>query len=209
VTVAKWMTRNLITIEEDKPVSLAFHLLLSNDIRHLPVLSKGKLVGIITDRDLKEALIPTDSSKADQRSYHKIQNVKAKKIMTPKPVVISSEAPIDRAAQILLEHKISCLPVKGPKGSLVGILTVTDLLRAFVEFMEVLRGSQRIDIVMDAGEIEKVRLLLQKHGATVISVGITSQDHLGRAVCSFRVKEASLQNVIDLLRMEGYPALPG
>lgn len=209
MTVARWMTRELIIIDEDEAVSLAFHLLLSNDIRHLPVLSKGKPVGIITDRDLQEALIPSDPSRADQRSYHKIQNVKAKKIMTPNPVMIAPEAPIESAAQILLERKISCLPVKGSDGTLVGILTVTDLLRAFIEFMEAIGGSQRIDIVMKSSELEEVRLLLQRHGTIIISVGITAQDDLGRAVYSFRLKDAHPQNVIELLRKQGYSVLPG
>ena len=58
LTVARWMSHKVITINQADPVSLAFEVLLTNDIRHLPVLSRKKLVGIITDRDLHEALIP-------------------------------------------------------------------------------------------------------------------------------------------------------
>lgn len=208
MTVAKWMKREVITIDEGDPVSLAFDLLLTNDIRHLPVLSNGKPVGIITDRDLNEALVPPDPSKTHRRSYHRIKNVKAKKIMTPNPIMIGPDAPIDQAARILLERKISCLPIRGPTGTLVGILTVTDLLRAFIEFMEALGGSQRIDIVMEYGDYEKVRLLLQKQGATVISVGITEQNDLGRTVYSFRVADVDTGKVVQLLRDLGYSVLP-
>jgi len=209
VTVAKWMKREVITIDEGDPVSLAFDLLLTNDIRHLPVLSDGKPVGIITDRDLNEALVPPDASKTHQRSYHRVKNVKAKKIMTPNPIMIGPDAPIDQAARILLERKISCLPIRGPAGTLVGILTVTDLLRAFIEFMEALGGSQRIDIVMEYGDYENVRLLLQEQGATVISVGITEQNDLARTVYSFRVADVDTGKVIQFLRDRGYSVLPG
>ncbi|MEW6441475.1 MAG: CBS domain-containing protein [bacterium] len=211
MTVARWMTRNPITIEEDAPVFLAFHLLLTNDIRHLPVLSGGKPVGIITDRDLKEALVSSDpgrSNPGSPPSYHRIKEVRAKKIMTPNPIMIGPAAPIEEAAQILLERKISCLPVKGPDGALVGILTVTDVLKAFIEFMAVLGGSQRIDIVMDSSDYDRVCLLLQNQGATVISVGITAENDLGRKIYSFRLKDADAGKVTELLRREGCSVLP-
>lgn len=210
MTVSRWMTRTVITIDQDDPVSLAFHLLLVNDIRHLPVLSEGKPVGIITDRDLKEALLPSDPSRKDHRSYHRIKNVKAKKIMTPNPILIGPDAPIEEAAQILLERKISCLPVRGGDGSLVGILTVTDILRAFIEFMRALGTSQRIDILMDAGAYDSVCHLLKQHGAQIVSVGITpSSEHPGGTVYSFRLQGVNLGALAQSLRRRGYSVLSG
>lgn len=207
MTVSRWMTRSLITIDQDDPVSLAFHLLLVNDIRHLPVVSQGKPVGIITDRDLKEALIPSDPSQKSRRSYHRIKNIKAKRIMTPNPILVSPETPLEEAAQILLERKISGLPVRGPDGSLVGILTVTDILRAFIEFIRALGSSQRIDIIMESDAYDPVCRLLRQQSARIVSVGIIPSDQGGRTVYSFRVQFEDLSALAEYLRNQGYRVL--
>lgn len=207
MTVSKWMTRSLITIDQDDPVSLAFHLLLVNDIRHLPVVSQGKPVGIITDRDLKEALIPSDSTQKNRRSYHRIKNIKVKRIMTPNPILISPETPLEEAAQILLERKISGLPVRGPDGGLVGILTVTDILRAFIEFMRALGVSQRIDIIMESTAYDPLCRLLRQQGARIVSVGIIPSDQGGRSVYSFRLQSENLSALTGYLRNQGYRVL--
>lgn len=204
MTVSRWMTRTVITIDQDDPVSLAFHLLLVNDIRHLPVLSEGRPVGIITDRDLKEALLPSDPSSKGHRSYHRIKHVKAKKIMTPNPIFVTPDTPIEEAAQILYERKISCLPVRGADGGLVGILTVTDLLRAFIEFMRALGASQRIDILMDPDDYDPLCRLLKQQGARIVSVGITPSSKRGRTVYSFRLQGADLAALAQNLRRRGY-----
>jgi len=202
------MTRNVITVNQADPVSLAFELLLTNDIRHLPVLSRGKLAGIITDRDLHEALIPSDPSHTHRSMYHTVKNIKAKNIMTPNPISIEADAPIDRAAQIFLDRKIDCLPVKDEKGRLVGILTSTDILKAFLELREILGGIQKIDIVMGTDEYDKVLQVLRSQKVSVVSVGITSNNDLKRTVFSFRVKDANLQKVRSILRSKGYSVLP-
>ena len=202
------MTRNVITVNQTDPVSLAFELLLTNDIRHLPVLSRGKLAGIITDRDLHEALIPSDPSHTHRSMYHTVKNIKAKNIMTPNPISIEADAPIDRAAQIFLDRKIDCLPVKDEKGRLVGILTSTDILKAFLELREILGGIQKIDIIMETNEYEEVLQVLRGQKASVVSVGITSNNDLKRTVFSFRVKDTNLEKLRSVLRKKGYSVLP-
>ena len=209
MTVARWMSGNVITINQADPVSLAFDLLLTNDIRHLPVLSRRKLVGIITDRDLHEALIPADPSHTHRSMYHTVKNIKAKDIMTPNPITIGPDEPVDRAAQIFFDRRIDCLPVKDAKGRLVGILTSTDILKAFLELREILGGMQRIDIVMDAKEYDDVLKILRSQKASVVSTGITPYDDLKRTVFSFRVKDAKPEQLRSILREKGYSVLPG
>ena len=208
LTVARWMSRNVITINQADPVSLAFELLLTNDIRHLPVLSRRKLAGIITDRDLHEALIPSDPARADRSMYHTVKNIKAKEIMTPNPITIGPDAPVDQAAQIFFDRRIDCLPVKDAKGKLVGILTSTDILKAFLELREILGGIQKIDIVMDAKEYEGVLKVLRSRKVSVVSAGITPHDDLNRTVFSFRVRDADPENLRAILRKKGYSVLP-
>ena len=208
LTVARWMSRDVITINQADPASLAFELLLTNDIRHLPVLSRRKLVGIITDRDLHEALIPSDPGHTHRSMYHTVKNIKAKEIMTPNPITIGPDKPVDQAAQILFDRRIDCLPVKDANGDLVGILTSTDILKAFLELRQILGGIQRIDIVMDAKDYEDVLKVLHSQKASVVSAGITPYGDLKRTVFSFRVKDADPEELRSILRKKGYSVLP-
>jgi acetoin utilization protein AcuB len=202
------MTRKVITIRKGDPVSLAFELLLTNDIRHRPVLHRGKLVGIITDRDLSEALIPSDPSGTHRSMYHTVKNIKAEKIMTPNPITIGPEAPVDRAAQIFLDRRIDSLPVTDERTRLIGILTSTDILEAFLELRAIFGGTQRIDIVMEASEYEAVLKIMEEQGLSVISAGITSDNDLKRTVFSFRVEDNDLTKSKAALRKRGYSVLP-
>ena len=210
VTIEKWMTSRIITIHQDDPVSIAFELLFTNDIRHLPVVLKDrKLVGIITDRDLNEAIIPADPSRTPRSMYHTVKNIKAKKIMTPNPITIDKDAPIREAAQLFLDRKIDCLPVKDGAGDLVGILTSTDILKAFIEFTKILGETRRIDVVMDTADYPKVLALLEKQGVSVVSAGITDDQALKKTVFSFRLEHANIKKITSLLRKKGYDVLSG
>jgi len=201
VTIAKWMATQLITIQEDDPVSHAFELMLTHDVRHLPVLSKAKkLVGIITDRDLSEAVIPAETPRS---MYHTVKNIKAKDIMTRSPITIKADASIREAAQILLDRKIDCLPVKDPRTGLVGIVTSTDILRAFVEFTRVLGDTRRIDIAMDGVDSRKVFEILERQGVSVVSVGITEDKLLRKTVFSFRIQNADVKKLARTLKNSG------
>ncbi len=203
------MASNVITISQDAPVSLAFDLLLTNNIRHLPVVSKPqKLVGIITDRDLNEALIPANPSPLKKNMYQTVKNITAKEIMTPNPITLEEDTPIDQAAKLFIERKTDCLPIKNSKGRLSGILTSTDILKAFIAFSEILGEIHRIDIVMGADDYDEVLKLLHAQGVSVVSVGITSHNDLDQTVFSFRIKDADYDEVHNVLKDKGYLVLP-
>jgi acetoin utilization protein AcuB len=210
VPIEKWMTSRLVTIQEDEPASHAFELMLTNDIRHLPVLTRTKkLVGIITDRDLSEAVIPATPSDTPRSMYHTVKNIKAKQIMTPNPVTIGTDATIQEAAQIFLERKIDCLPVKDHKARLIGIVTSTDILKAFVEFTRVLGDTRRIDIAMDGNDYQKVIQVLESHGVVIVSVGITEDEKTRKTVVSFRIRNTDVKKLGRALRKQGLLVLSG
>jgi len=115
---------------------------------------------------------------------------------------------VDHAAQIFFDRKIDCLPVKDAKGKLVGILTSTDILEAFLELREILSGIQKIDIVMDVKEYEDVLKILHNRKVSVVSAGITPHNDLKRTVLSFRVRDADPERLRSILRKKGYSVLP-
>lgn len=119
------MSKKVITVQRDTPIKDARALLSKHRIRQLPVLRGERLIGIVTDRDFRSA---RDTQK------------RVGDVMTAKPVVIRPDAPIDEAARMLRTHKIGALPVVEAR-SLIGILSGSDVLDAFVEFCGVIEPS--------------------------------------------------------------------
>lgn len=127
------MTQVLFTVAPDDPVDKVFILFHYENIRHLPVVENGKLVGIISDRDLKKVLgAKTKLAESPQGTTVQISQKKVKNIMRRKVVTIGPEQRSADAAAIMAKRKIGALPVL-KKEKLVGILTETDILKAFVK----------------------------------------------------------------------------
>lgn len=125
------MTRRPLTVDATATVAEAWRLMRSKRIRHLPVREQTKLVGIISDRDVRLAFpgrVP-DMDTAERRTLW--ERLRVWQIMTRVVVVVPPDAPMDRAAQMLLRYKVGGLPVMSDE-RLVGIITETDFLRAFI-----------------------------------------------------------------------------
>ena len=131
--VKDWMTRNVITISTDTALPEAHRLMTENRIRRLPVMKDGRLVGIVTRGDVREA----EPSDATTLSIWELNYLLAKltvdKIMTRTPLTIEQDATLGDAAKVMLEKKISGLPVVSSDGSVVGMITESDIFRAVVQ----------------------------------------------------------------------------
>jgi acetoin utilization protein AcuB len=128
--VREWMTTVLVTIRPDEPVAEAQHLMRHRRIRHLPVVADGQLCGIITDRDVRTTLPSPATSLAVGEVRYLLDRLLVERVMTRSVVTIRPDAPIADAVALVLTHRIGALPVL-ESGRLVGIITETDLLRAF------------------------------------------------------------------------------
>lgn len=135
VRVGEWMKTELILTSPSDSVRTAWGLLREHQIRHLPVVADGKLVGIITDRDIR-LIFPSaiTSRQQEQDPIDALENVRVEEIMTKRVLTVTSEAPIADATRLLLERRIGGLPVVLGE-HLVGIITKDDILVAFVEIM--------------------------------------------------------------------------
>ncbi len=130
--VGEKMTREVITISPKEGVTVAKHILDEKGIRHLPVVSDGKLVGIITDRDIRRNLpSPTHSLEIHELSYL-LDKLQVQTVMTREVISVTPETSIQAAANLLVVHKIGGLPVLDGE-RLVGIITEVDLLKALLE----------------------------------------------------------------------------
>ena len=172
--VAKRMMRNPVFVDENDSMKKAMEILKDREIRHLPVLKGGKkLVGVLSETDIRQASPSPATALEIREIYYLLDQIKVKQIMTKKAYTISPGAPIEEAALIMREKKIGCLPVL-EEGRLVGILTETDILDAFIESMGVSGPGYRIELGMPnrPGMLFEALALLKDFDANVGSVEI-------------------------------------
>lgn len=131
--VKDWMSSSVETVSPATPISEAHQIMKVKNVRRLPVLEDGRLVGIITIGDVREAS-PSDATTLSiwELNYLWAQ-LTVERIMTRKVLTISPDAPIIKAAQTMLEHKVSGLPVVDESGKVVGIITESDIFRMLVK----------------------------------------------------------------------------
>jgi acetoin utilization protein AcuB len=134
LTVGDWMTANPMTIEDDSSVIEAIHLLKERNIRRLPVMNKGKLVGLVTEKMLF-GYMPAKATTLDQWELHYLlSKTPVKAAMNATPHTVRRETPIAEAAKLLHDRKLNGVIVVDAKGDLVGLLTTTNALEALIHF---------------------------------------------------------------------------
>lgn len=135
MVVRQIMTSPVVSVDADASLGTALHLMHAGNFRRLPVLQDGRLVGIITDRDLRLA---TNSPLVLSEKWYSdfiLDSIKVKSCMTADPVTISPETSILAAAKLMRERKFGGLPVV-ENDHLVGMITVTDLLDCLIHLLE-------------------------------------------------------------------------
>jgi acetoin utilization protein AcuB len=170
--VQDWMTRDPVTITDETSMMKAIHLMKQNRFRRLPVLHDSQLVGIVTDRDLKEAS-PSKATTLDVHElYYLLAELQVKDIMTRNPLTVNAGDTVEHAAQLMLENTISGLPVVDDEGSLVGILTQSDVFRAFMHITGVQQRGVQFALRLEdkPGLIKEVVDLLRERGARFVSL---------------------------------------
>ena len=122
------MQKKLVTISASERLSTVEDIMTLGHVRHMPVVQGGKLVGVVSERDMLRASLSIFSEHRDEERRAFLHVVEIARVMSTPPIVVDLEASIDEAALIMAEKKIGCLPVlKGD--DLVGMLTETDVLR--------------------------------------------------------------------------------
>ncbi len=192
--VKKRMVRKLVTIPPNTSILKAMEVMRKNSIRHLPVVDGKNFVGFVTEGDLRQASL-----------LSMVDKVSIEDVMIKNPVTIAPEASLEEAAKLISRHKIGGLPVlKGKK--LVGIITIVDILQAFIQLMGILKSSSRVDLVL--GEkpyaFEEVSRIFRDHRAEIISVGMSNHKDRKKRVYYFRLEKCELQPIVASLKEKGY-----
>ncbi len=176
--VKNWMSKNVIAIDINDSMSDAIKLLKENDIKMMPVLKKGNLVGVVTDRDLKRA----SASDATTLDVHEllflVSKIKVKDVMTKDPIMIPDDFTVEETAEILLKNKISGAPVIDNEGKVVGTITQTDLFRVLIALTGVgTKGMQFAFLLEDTpGSIKTIADIIREYGGRIVSI-LTSYEN--------------------------------
>jgi acetoin utilization protein AcuB len=167
------MTPKVFTLQPSDSISSAIHLMKEKRIRRIPIVNGGgKLVGIVSDRDLKD-VSPSRATTLDIWELHAVlDKLKIGDVMTKKPFTVTPDTPIERAAQIMLEKRVEGLPVLDAKGLLVGILTEGDVFKALVDITGAGKKRTRVNLVIPdrAGSIREVADAVRAQGGTIFSI---------------------------------------
>lgn len=188
------MSRKVVSIAPGTSILRAMEVMRENSIRHLPVVEGEKFVGLVTEGDLRQGSL-----------LSLVDKISIEDVMIKHPHTISPEATIEEAAKLIHRHKIGGLPVL--KGSrLVGIITIVDILRSFIQLLGILKSSSRIDLVL-GGEpqaFEEVSAIFRNCGAEIISVGMSDHRDRKKRVYYFRLGKCRVQTIADSLKRKGY-----
>ena len=143
--VHEWMTRDPQTVKRTTPVMEAMQMLREGGYRRLPVVDGARLVGIVTDRDLKDATPSKASTLSVYELNYLLSKLAVKEVMRSPVISVGPDDPVERAALLMETHKISGLPVVDGD-ELKGIITITDMLRAFVAMLGLREGGTRVTV---------------------------------------------------------------
>lgn len=176
--IKDWMATAILTVDANTSVMRATRTMKENSIRRLPVLSHGKLVGVITDRDLKEASPSSTSDMDIHEMYYLLSEMKVKDVMTDKCISLKHDDTLEKAALVMLKERVSGVMILDESENLVGLLSETDIMRGFIQATGIQDGAYQyvIDVPDVPGSVTRVIDLLRKKDARVLSILTSFED---------------------------------
>ena len=204
--VGRRMTRNLITVTPDTSILKVKNLLKQYNIDQVPVVEGKKLVGIITDKDIRENSASPASTLSVHELNYLLSEMSAREIMTKKLYTVSPGTTIEEATKLINEKRVNSLPVV-VHDEIVGIITTCDLLNVLLEFMGMDTPSSRVELTLsgDMGEIAKIAGIINKLGLTIMSiVSTTSREKGDTRIAVIRVNTDDITELSKAFAESGY-----
>ncbi len=210
--VVRRMQRNVLTISPSASLYQARESMQSHNVHQLPVTRKGgKLVGILSNRDIRQATLPVAifHGATGKEAKDLLLQTPVKKVMTRKVVTATITDTIEDAAVLLHDFRVNALPVVDAEGKVAGIITRTDVLKAFIEVLGVGEVSSRLEVVVPdrPGGLAKIVTIIKGFNVNITSVLTTGHVEEGKRAIFFRV---ATQNVVPLkkaIRQAGFRIL--
>ena len=205
--VASRMTKNPITVEPSTPVNEAAKLMKRRNIRRLPVVENGSLVGIISDRDIMRVAPSPATTLSKFEIMSLLDKITVSEIMAKDVVSLPDTATIEEAALVMYNEKLSGLPVVSSMGAVVGIITETDVFKTFVDVMGLADGKTRItlDVVDKIGVVKELAGIIADAGFNIDSMVTCKQASLaGHFEIVIRVDADNVEEITAKIEEKGY-----
>ena len=203
--------RNPVTISPEASFYEARNLIHEKGVRHVPVVDKNNmLVGILTDRDIRQAA-PSDATLLSvQELNYLLGKLKVASFMTPKDklITINPDTLIEEAVQLMHDHKIGCLPVL-EQGKLYGIFTETDALDHLVDIFGLKQKGTRLTLALEdkPGTMLGILEVFKKHNVNIISIVTPSFMVEGKRIAAIRMRTEEYKDLVTDLEKGGYDVL--
>jgi len=204
--VKDWMSKNVITIGVHDSMQKAISLMTDYQIGMLPVTEGGKLVGIVTDRDLKRAS-PSDAAVMETSEIlNHLSRVKVGSIMSRNPITVIYNYTVEETAEVLLNNKISGCPVTDEEGRIMGVITKGDLFNAIISLTGLSKRGVLFGFRLEdrPGSIREVADIIRRHGGRLVSI-LSSYDKAPKGyrfayVRAFNLDRERLPRILEELK---------
>ncbi|MGZ3494493.1 MAG: CBS and ACT domain-containing protein [Thermodesulfobacteriota bacterium] len=200
------MTKNPMTVDSETLVIDAQKIMKENNIRRLPVVDKGKLLGIITKHDLLEASPSPATSLSVHELNYLLSKMKVKEIMKKNPVTLAPDTPFEEALKIGQDKRIGSFPVV-ENGKLVGIATESDIVRFLTRALGIREEGSRITIEGLGGklsDLEKIISIVNQHNTIVLSMISLPRPEKKDWMIVLRLKTTSPDSIVTEFKKAGF-----
>jgi acetoin utilization protein AcuB len=199
--VRERMSRPVISVLAEAPINEVLAMFKKERIRRAPVLKNGKLVGIVSEKDLLNATPSSATTLSIWEMNYLISKVKVKDVMTKKVITVDRDTPIEEAARIMADKKIGGMPVMDGD-RVVGMITETDLFKVFLELMGARDKGIRVTATIEdkPGELAKVTKAIALAGGNFVSFGFFSGEDASTKVLTFKVAGIKQDEIRSILK---------
>ncbi|GAB4503287.1 MAG: CBS and ACT domain-containing protein [Anaerolineales bacterium] len=187
--VGERMSHPIISITPDMPVHDALNLFKREHIRRAPVIKDGKMVGIVSDKDLLNASPSPATSLSVWEMNYLMSKITVSEVMTRKVLTVQEDTPIEEAARIMADNKIGGLPVMRDD-HVVGIITETDLFKIFLELMGAREKGVRVSALIEEkpGQLANITEAIAKAGGNFVAFGQFAGEDPSTRLVTMKVK---------------------
>jgi acetoin utilization protein AcuB len=198
------MSKPVITVPPDMPIIEALNMMKKDHIRRAPVVHNGKLIGIVSDKDLLNASPSQATSLSVWELNYLLSKITVKDVMTKKVLTIQETTPIEEAARILADNKIGGMPVmRGDK--VVGMITETDLFKMFLELMGAREKGVRVTFLIEEkpGQLAAISKAVADLGGNFVAFGQFAGEDPSSRLITFKVQDITEDQVRQIVETFG------
>jgi acetoin utilization protein AcuB len=198
--VGERMSRPVISVTPDVPINDVLAMFRKEHIRRAPVMKDGRLVGIVSERDLLNATPSSVTTLSVWEMHYLISKVTVKDVMAKDVITVDQDTPIEEAARIMADKKIGGVPVVSGE-NVVGIITETDLFKTFLELMGARQKAWRVTATIPdkPGELARLTQAIAQNGGNFISFGMFSGPDANTRAVTFKLEGMDKNQIREVL----------